>query len=58
MNLILIVWLLCEKINGNAILQNKRILSREERFIGAILGASKDGGNLSNRKYNFLNGLI
>ena len=47
MNLFLIVGLLCEKINGNAILQNKQILSGEERFIAAILEVSNDTGNLS-----------
>merc|ERR1711990_513630 len=41
MNLFFIILLLCEKISGNAIsLQNDQILSREERFLAGILGAT------------------
>ena len=48
MNLFLIILLLCEKITGNAItLQKEQILSREERFLAAILGATNNAGLLS-----------
>ena len=50
MNLFLIILLLCEKITGNAIsLQKEQILSREERLLAAILGATNNAGLLSYR---------
>ena len=56
MNLFFIILLLCDKISGNAIsLQNEQILSREERFLDAILGATNNAGELSYRLYNLLN---
>ena len=45
MNLFFIILLLCEQISGNAIsLQKEQILSREERFLDAILGATNNAG--------------
>jgi len=49
MNLFLIILLLCEKITGNAIsLQKEQILSREERFLAGILGATDDADAIGN----------
>ena len=48
MILFLIILPLCEKITGNGIsLRKEQILSREERFFDAILGSTKNAGELS-----------